>query len=170
MSQLPAYGLLAAELTSVTGTRMSLIAVPWFVLDTTGDALLTGLAAFVEMGALVATKVLSGPLVDRVGPRVVSVTGDLAAGLALGVVPLLHVLDVLSFPALLVLVGHDALEERELNGLAVNFQLELLRLQAFDKASLFVEDHHACLHQLGANPHNIIRLIRLCRRLLTGDD
>lgn len=84
---------------------MSVVAVPWFVLETTGSALLTGVAAFVEMGALVTTKVLGGPLVDRVGARAASVGGDLVAGLALGLVPLLHVAGVLTFPALLVLVG-----------------------------------------------------------------
>jgi MFS family permease len=100
-----AYGLLVAEAVSVTGTRMSVVAVPWFVLQTTGDALLTGLTAFVEMGALVAARVLGGPLVDRVGPRVTSVSGDLIAGLVLGVVPLLYAAGLLAYPVLLVLVG-----------------------------------------------------------------
>ncbi|MEV1334009.1 hypothetical protein AB0J20_31055 [Micromonospora costi] len=67
MSQRSAYGLLVAEAVSVTGTRMSVVAVPWFVLHTTGDALLTGVTAFVEMAALVATRVLGGPLVDISG-------------------------------------------------------------------------------------------------------
>jgi MFS family permease len=84
---------------------MSVVAVPWFVLETTGSALLTGVAAFVEMGALVTTKVLGGPLVDRVGARAASVGGDVVAGLALGLVPLLHLAGALRFPTLLVLVG-----------------------------------------------------------------
>jgi MFS family permease len=105
VSRRPAYGLLTAEAVSITGTRMSVIAVPWFVLQTTGSALLTGVAAAVEMGALVSTKILGGPLVDRLGFRVASAGGDLVAGLALGLVPLLHVLGLLTFPLLLVLVG-----------------------------------------------------------------
>ena len=80
MTRRPADGLLVAEAVSVTGTRMSVIAVPWFVLQTTGSALLMGLTAFVEMGALVATKILGGPLVDRLGFRVASAGGDLVAG------------------------------------------------------------------------------------------
>ncbi|GAA1654185.1 MFS transporter [Actinoplanes couchii] len=100
-----ACGLLAAEAVSVTGTRMSVVAVPWFVLQTTGDPLLTGVTAFVEMGALVLARVLGGPLVDRLGPRVSSIGGDVIAGLVLGLVPLLHVTGLLAFPVLLVLVG-----------------------------------------------------------------
>ncbi|MFG3706984.1 MFS transporter [Micromonospora sp. NPDC047670] len=105
MSRRSAYGLLIAQAVSVAGTRMSVVAVPWFVLQTTGDALLTGVTAFVEMGALVAARVLGGPLVDRLGARVASVGGDLTAGLVLGVVPLLYAAGLLAFPVLLVLVG-----------------------------------------------------------------
>lgn len=105
MTRRSAYGLLAAEVVSVTGTRMSVVAVPWFVFQTTGDALLTGIAAFVEMGTLVAAGVLGGPLVDRIGPRITSVGGDLIAGLVLGVVPLLYAAGLLAYPVLLVLVG-----------------------------------------------------------------
>lgn len=105
MRRRAAYGLLVAEAVSVTGTRMSVVAVPWFVLQTTGDALLTGVTAFVEMAALVAARVLGGPLVDRIGPRKASVGGDLIAGLVLGVVPLLYAAGLLAYPVLLVLVG-----------------------------------------------------------------
>ncbi|MET7751993.1 MFS transporter [Micromonospora sp. NPDC005367] len=105
MRRRSAYGLLIAQTVSVTGTRMSVVAVPWFVLQSTGDALLTGVTAFVEMGALVAARILGGPLIDRIGPRIASVGGDLIAGLLLGVLPLLYAADLLSFPVLLVLVG-----------------------------------------------------------------
>ncbi|WP_328851303.1 MFS transporter [Micromonospora globbae] len=105
MRRRSAYGLLVAEAVSVTGTRMSVVAVPWFVLHTTGDALLTGVTAFVEMSTLVAARVLGGPLIDRMGLRKASIGGDLIAGLALGVVPLLYAAGLLAFPVLLVLVG-----------------------------------------------------------------
>ncbi|TDB70667.1 MFS transporter [Micromonospora sp. KC723] len=105
MNRRSVYGLLIAQAVSVTGTRMSVVAVPWFVLQTTGDALLTGVAVFVEMSTLVAARVLGGPLVDRIGPRITSVGGDVIAGLVLGVVPLLYVAGLLAYPVLLVLVG-----------------------------------------------------------------
>ena len=61
----PLWGYLGAQAISVTGTRITMIAIPWFVLTTTGSATLTGLVAFAEMAPLVTLQALSGPLIDR---------------------------------------------------------------------------------------------------------
>lgn len=90
---------------SLTGTRISAIALPWFVLVTTGSATQTGLVAFCEMTPYVLAKALTGPLVDRAGPRVISWTTDLVSAAAAGTVPLLHALNQLSLPLLLALVA-----------------------------------------------------------------
>ncbi|WDV56134.1 MFS transporter [Streptomyces coeruleorubidus] len=101
----PLGGVLAAMAVSLTGTRISVVALPWFVLVTTGSATQTGLVAFCEMTPYVVVKAFTGPLVDRIGPRAVSWTTDLASATAAAAVPLLHTLDLLSFPLLLVLVA-----------------------------------------------------------------
>lgn len=101
----PLGGVLAAMAVSLTGTRISVVALPWFVLVTTGSATLTGLVAFCEMTPYVVVKAFTGPLVDRIGPRAVSWTTDLASATAAVAVPLFHALDLLSFPFLLVLVA-----------------------------------------------------------------
>jgi MFS family permease len=94
-------GLLAAHGISTLGTSMSFLAIPWFVLVTTGSATATGLAVFAEMMPYVLVQALGGPLVDRYGPWRVSVHTDLVAALAMGVIPALHVLGGLSLPVLL---------------------------------------------------------------------
>ncbi|MDX3375832.1 MFS transporter [Streptomyces sp. ME02-6991-2A] len=101
----PLGGVLTAIAVSLTGTRISLVALPWFVLVTTGSATKTGLVAFCEMTPYVLVKAFSGPLVDRIGPRAVSWTADLASAAAAASIPLLHALDLLSFPVLLGLVA-----------------------------------------------------------------
>ncbi|MET8545980.1 MFS transporter [Kitasatospora sp. NPDC004799] len=101
----PLAGVLTATAVSVTGTRVSAIALPWFVLATTGSATMTGLVAFAEMAPYVAVKALTGPLVDRLGPRVVSWTTDAVSAVAAGLVPLLHAQGLLPFWALLVTVA-----------------------------------------------------------------
>ncbi|MEE1759789.1 MULTISPECIES: MFS transporter [unclassified Streptomyces] len=101
----PLGGVLAAMAVSLTGTRVSAVALPWFVLVSTGSATQTGLVAFFETAPYVVVKALTGPLVDRVGPRTVSWTTDLASATAVAAVPLFHALHLLSFPLLLTLVA-----------------------------------------------------------------
>ncbi len=97
--------LLAANLVSVLGTRMSTLALPWFVLITTGSAAQTGLVVFAEMSPYVLIQALGGPLVDRLGQRRTSVASDLVAAVTLALVPLLHVTVGLSLPTMMVLVA-----------------------------------------------------------------
>ncbi|WP_229324122.1 MFS transporter [Streptomyces sp. UNOC14_S4] len=101
----PLAGVLAAVAVSLTGTRVSAIALPWFVLVTTGSATQTGLVAFCEMTPYVLVKMFTGPLVDRVGPRTVSWAADALSALAAGLIPLFHALGLLHFWLLLALVA-----------------------------------------------------------------
>ncbi|MCW2527373.1 MAG: major facilitator superfamily 1 [Pseudonocardiales bacterium] len=99
------YGSLVAHAVSIIGTRVSTIALPWFVLTTTGSATKTGLVALFQMAPLVIAKALGGPLIDRIGPRRVSIVCDSVSAVVVAFVPLLHFLGGLSFPVLLVLVA-----------------------------------------------------------------
>lgn len=101
----PLVGALVAEGVSFVGTRVSMIAIPWFVLSTTGSATQTGLVAAAEITPLVLLKALGGPLLDRVGPRRVTLVCDLLSAFVVAAVPLLHQLGMLTFPLLLVLVA-----------------------------------------------------------------
>ena len=101
----PVVGGLVAEGVSFVGTRISMIAIPWFVLSTTGSATQTGLVAAAEITPLVLLKALGGPLLDRVGPRRVTLTCDLLSTFVVAAIPLLHGLGLLSFPTLLALVA-----------------------------------------------------------------
>ncbi len=101
----PLYGWLLADAISLVGTRVSMLAIPWFVLTTTGSPTRTGLVALAEMLPLVVVKVLGGPVIDRIGARRVSISCDVASVAAVGSIPLLHHGGLLSFPVLLVLVA-----------------------------------------------------------------
>lgn len=101
----PLVGALTAEGISFLGTRVSMIAIPWFVLSTTGSATQTGLVAAVEITPLVIFKALGGPLLDRVGPRRVTLACDLASAFVVAAIPMLHHSGLLTFPTLLVLVA-----------------------------------------------------------------
>ncbi len=103
--RIPLYGWLTSEAVSLLGTRVSMIAIPWLVLTTTGSATRTGLVAFAEITPMVLLKAFGGPLVDRVGPRRIAITADSMSFLVVGLIPLLHHTGTLSFPVLLGLVA-----------------------------------------------------------------
>ncbi|MDI5923769.1 MFS transporter [Rhizobium leguminosarum] len=100
----PFLALAAAETLSLSGTRLSTIAIPWLVLSATGSPVLTGLTAMMEMLPYVAAKALSGPLIDRVGPKRIAVVCDTASVAVVVLVPMLDWFGLLTTPLLLPIV------------------------------------------------------------------
>lgn len=98
-------GLLLASGISSAGSRVSVIAIPWLVLVTTGSAAQTGVVAFAEMLPFVLVQAFGAPLVDRFGGRPVSIICDVASVVILVVVPVMYDAGRLPFPALCVLVA-----------------------------------------------------------------
>jgi MFS family permease len=98
-------GLLTSTAISAAGTRISAIAIPWFVLVTTGSAAKTGIVAVCELTPLVLAMALGGPVIDRIGPRRISIRADAASAVLVALIPVLHATRMLSFPTLLVLVA-----------------------------------------------------------------
>ncbi|OWV74242.1 MFS transporter permease [Rhizobium sp. N122] len=100
----PFLALAAAETCSLSGTRLSTIAIPWLVLSTTGSPVLAGLTAMMEMLPYVVAKALGGPLIDRVGARRIAIICDTASVAVVGLVPLLDFFGLLGMPVLLPVV------------------------------------------------------------------
>ncbi|MBX5045966.1 MFS transporter [Rhizobium lentis] len=100
----PFLAFAAAETLSLSGTRLSTIAIPWLVLSATGSPVLTGLTAMMEMLPYVAAKALGGPLIDRVGAKSIAIACDAASVIVVGLVPLLDLFGLLSVPMLLPVV------------------------------------------------------------------
>lgn len=94
---------------SVTGNVMAMVALPWFVLQTTGSAAQTGLTGMASMLPAFLAGIFGGALVDRVGGRRMSVISDVASGLAIFAIPVLYQTIGLSFAQLLTLVFLGAL-------------------------------------------------------------
>jgi MFS family permease len=99
----PVYALLAAEGVSQVGNMMTIIAGPWFVLQTTGSAAKTGLvSAALAIGQIVP--ILGGPLVDRLGFRRGSVLTDLVSAATVAFIPALHLAGLLEYWHIVVIV------------------------------------------------------------------
>jgi MFS family permease len=100
----PLFALFAANAVSMSGNVAALVAIPWFVLETTGSATKTGLTAFAALLPVVLSGLFGGALVDRLGYRRMSIVADLASAGAVAAIPLLHSTIGLEFWQLLVLV------------------------------------------------------------------
>lgn len=96
--------VVAARFVSLTGTTMTVVALPWFVLATTGSTAKMGVVLACETFPAFALGIPAGGLVASLGPRRALVLGDSLRAPLLAAVPVLHWLGVLSFPLLLVLV------------------------------------------------------------------
>ncbi|MFE0653594.1 MFS transporter [Streptomyces sp. NPDC059534] len=101
----PLTTVLAANAISISGNSLTLIAVPWFALETTGSPGKAGLVAFCAALPVIASAVVGGPVIDRIGRRRVSVASDLVCALALAAIPLLNHAGVLRFWMLCALMA-----------------------------------------------------------------
>lgn len=100
----PIYALLTGNIVSYIGNTLTLLAIPWFVLQTTHNVVLAGIVGFFSVLSMIVSGVLSGVLVERLGYKRTSVVGDLLSGLTVLLVPLLYQTIGLAFWELLVLV------------------------------------------------------------------
>lgn len=97
--------LLTAEALSVTGSRMSMIALPWLVLGITGRPALVGLVAALETVPYVVAGAIGAPLIDRLGARRVSVSADCASVVLMAAVPLALSHGMVPLSAVVILAG-----------------------------------------------------------------
>ena len=97
--------LVLAETISVLGTRMTYLALPWFVLVTTGSPSKMTLVLAAELLPMAILGVPSGALVQRLGSRTTMLVADFARAPILASIPLLYAAGVLHFWLLLAIVA-----------------------------------------------------------------
>lgn len=138
----PFLALMAANAISQVGNMMTAVAVPWLVLETSGSAARVGLTGVAIATGWVVPAILGGPLVDRFGARLTSVTADLLGGVTVAAIAAFQLLGLLQFWQLLVLVfllssfnaqGNTA-RLALIPGLAVRASMSLERANATDRA------------------------------------
>ncbi|MEU8697756.1 MFS transporter [Streptomyces sp. NPDC048680] len=109
-------GMLSANAAALSANRVLSIALPWFVLTTTGSVGKTGLVAFCQIVPYVVSQALAGPIIDRIGPKRISVAGDLLSTAAMATAPLLYLTGSLPFGLLLGLLAVVGAADGPANG------------------------------------------------------
>jgi MFS family permease len=97
-------GLLVAEAVSSTGSAMTFVALPWFVLVTTGSATKMSTVLAAEILPMALFGIPSGSVVARLGARTSMLVSDLVRAPLVALVPLLHWTGHLTFALLLLIV------------------------------------------------------------------
>ncbi len=101
--------MLSADAISMAGNAAALVAIPWYVLLTTGSASKTGITAAAGIVPVIISGLVGGPYVDRLGYRRASIVADLTSFAAVAAIPLLHATVGLEFWQLVLLVFLGAL-------------------------------------------------------------
>jgi predicted MFS family arabinose efflux permease len=96
----PLRALLAAEVVSTTGAQMTWVALPWFVLTTTGSATRMSLVLAAEAVGVALAGLLAVRLLNGIGARRTMLVCDAARGPLMLVIPVLHWAGGLSFAVL----------------------------------------------------------------------
>lgn len=95
--------MFAAALISVAGSQLTYVAIPWFVLQTTGSATRTGVVFAVELVAGAACGIPFGAVVERLGARRTLLLADAVAVPLIAAIPIAHGQGWLSFPLICVI-------------------------------------------------------------------
>lgn len=101
--RLPLYALFTANAISLVGNVLTALAIPWFVLQTTGSAEKTGITGFFAALPIALAAFLGGTVVDRLGYKRTSIVADLASGVTVALIPTLFLFGALQFEWVLVL-------------------------------------------------------------------
>ena len=98
------FAVLTSEIISSLGSQMTFLALPWFVLTTTGSTTKMGIVLAAELLPIAILGIPSGVVVSKLGARRTMLVSDAARVPLMAAIPLLHAAGMLSFGLLLVLV------------------------------------------------------------------
>ncbi|WP_432882147.1 MFS transporter [Kribbella sp. CA-245084] len=131
--------LFIADVLSAVGSRITMVAIPWLVLVTTGSAARMGLVAAVELVPYIIASIMAGPLIDTLGPRRTSILANLSSAVAVAAIA---ATTSLGFAALLVLVAvagalrgaADRAKDLLVRPMAEAANVELIRITSLHEA------------------------------------
>jgi MFS family permease len=95
--------IMVAELVSLTGSAMTYIALPWFVLVTTGSTARMGWVLAAELVPMGILGIPSGSVIARLGAKVTMNVSDAVRAPLMALIPILHWTGDLSFALLLAI-------------------------------------------------------------------
>ena len=158
--KLPLVIVLLGSAVSLLGSSLTVVALRWFVLQTTVSAARTGLTGFAVVLPNFVAGLLGGPVVDRIGFRRASVLADVTSAVGIALVPTFF--GTFGFPFWLPLSGAFAGSELAipgltarramLPGLALGSGVRLERVNAAFESLQFLSILMGCIRQPNSDP------------------
>ena len=132
----PLTGLLAADVISTAGTEMTAVALPWFVLVSTGSPTRMGAVLAAEFVGMTVLGLWGGRAATVFGSRRMMLGSDLVRAALIGLIPVLYWWDALSFAVVLAVgfvvgaffPGYSSAQRLVLAGIVGEDELRLTRV------------------------------------------
>lgn len=93
-----------ANLLSILGSALSMVAIPWFVLEFSGDIVFTSYAMAIKLVPHILSLFLGVQILDKYPNRTICILSDLLSGVFILLIPILFYANQLNLPILLFLI------------------------------------------------------------------
>lgn len=98
------YALVAATFLSVFGSSITMVAIPWFLLEFTGDVKSTAVVMAIKILPVIILPLYGSRIVDQYSKRTISIVSDLLSCLAMLMIPLFYTIELLNLTLLVCLI------------------------------------------------------------------
>ena len=98
------YAYIAALLISLLGSALSMLALPWFLLEITDDVKYTSIVLGIRLFPVTLSLFYGSKFIDRFSKKTICVVSDLFCGILVIVIPVLYSVSMLNMGILLLLI------------------------------------------------------------------
>ncbi|MCW2488040.1 MFS transporter [Candidatus Symbiopectobacterium sp. NZEC127] len=98
------YGYLAALLVSLLGSSLSMLALPWFLLEITNDVKYTGIILGIRLLPVSLSLFFGVKLIDQYSKKTICVLSDLFSAILVFAIPALYSVSMLNMGVLVLLI------------------------------------------------------------------
>lgn len=93
-----------ANFLSLLGSSISMVAIPWFVLEVSGDIAITSFAMALKVVPTLLSLFVGTHLFDKFPSKTICIVSDILSGMLILAIPALYHVDNLSLPLLLAII------------------------------------------------------------------
>ena len=98
------YAFILATFLSILGSAISMVAIPWFLLEITGNVTHTAVVMAIRVLPIIVSTIYGSRILDKYSKRNVCIISDIFSCVAILMLPILYHADVLTIVPLVILI------------------------------------------------------------------